>query len=234
MNANIFAKANQIVRSSDTAYFGVIDENGYPSVSTVSVIKPETILEVYFTTNKGANKEKRLSKCNRASVCFQKDNDNITLVGEAEILTDQATKSRYWIDWFKEHYPGGETDPNYVVIKFTAKRASLWVDRTIAEFTINGLLTVQSHCGLLCNSCAYRESHGCKGCITVDGKPFWGECPVAACCNGKGYNHCGECDDMPCDTLHDFSCGDGGECDKPKGARIEICKALAARSKNIQ
>ena len=30
MNLSILAKANQIIRASDAAYLGVIDENGYP------------------------------------------------------------------------------------------------------------------------------------------------------------------------------------------------------------
>ena len=46
MNANIFEKANQIIKTCDAAYFGVIDEDGYPSVSTVSPISPESILEM--------------------------------------------------------------------------------------------------------------------------------------------------------------------------------------------
>ena len=88
--------------------------------------------------------------------------------------------------------------------------------------------TIQSRCGLLCNDCSYKESHGCIGCIPLNGKPFWGECPVASCCQGKGFNHCGECPDIPCETLTDFSCGDSEHSDNPKGARIEVCKAWAA------
>ena len=41
MNANIFERANQIIQTCDAAYLGVIDEDGYPSVSTASPIKPE-------------------------------------------------------------------------------------------------------------------------------------------------------------------------------------------------
>jgi len=142
MNANIFEKANQIIKTCDAAYFSVIDENGYPSVSTVSPISPESILEILVSTNIGGNKEKRLRKDKRASICFRAGNDNITLVGDAEIVTDQATKSRCWQEWFTNHYPGGETDPNYIIIKFTTKRVSLWVDFEIAQFTIDQLLTV--------------------------------------------------------------------------------------------
>ena len=229
MNANIFAKANHVIRSRDVAYFGVIDENGFPSVSTVSPAKPESIFEVFFTTNADGNKAKRLQRNNRASLCFQVEGDNITLVGEGEILTDQETKSRYWLDWFINHYPGGVDDPNYVVIRLTTKRVSLWVTGEGAEFTIDELLTVQSRCGLLCDGCVFKESHGCTGCMALAGKPFWGECPVAKCCQDKGFGHCGECSDIPCDMLKEFSCGDGEHCDKPAGARIAVCIAWATK-----
>jgi general stress protein 26 len=231
MNANIFEKANQIIRTCGEAQLGVIDENGYPSVSTVSPIKPENVFEMYFSTNIGGGKEKRLSMNNKASVCYCKDGNNITLVGEVEVFTDQETKSKYWLDWFKDHYSGGETDPIYCIIKFTTKRVSLWVGNEGAQFTIDELLTVQSRCGLLCAGCTYKESHGCKGCLKLDGKPFWGTCDVAKCCINKGYPHCGECPDMPCQDLRNMSYGDDEHNDKPEGARIEVCKAWAANKK---
>ena len=142
MNSNIYAKANEIIKSCDAAYLGVIDENGYPHVSTVSTIKPEDIFTAYFATGVNANKTKRLLRDNRASVCYRAGGDNITLVGETEILTDQKTKSKYWLDWFINHFQGGETDPDYCIIKFSTKRASLWIGAESAEFTIDELLTV--------------------------------------------------------------------------------------------
>jgi len=136
MNKTTIEKASNIIKTCDASYFGVIDENGCPSVSTVSPLHPDSIREVYFGTSPCANKTQRLRKDKRASMCYHKGGDNITLVGEAEILTDQATKSRIWQGWFIEHFPSGETDPNYCVIKFTAKRASLWVDGESAEGTL--------------------------------------------------------------------------------------------------
>ena len=229
MNVNIFERTNQIIRECDAAYFGVIDENGFPSVSTVTPVNPIYILEICFSTNIGGNKANRIAKDSRASVCFHSENNNITLVGDAEILTDQETKSRYWKDSFINHYHGGETDPNYCIVRFTAKRVSLWVNYESAEFTVEEFMKVQSRCGLLCNGCDYRESHGCAGCIPLNGIPFWGECPVAKCCQGKGYEHCGECPDIPCDILNGFSCGDSEHSDKPEGARIAVCRAWAGK-----
>jgi len=226
MNANIFEKANQIIKSCDAAYLGVIDENGFPSVCAVSPIKTENILEIFFSTNIGSNKEKRLRKSNRASICFRSGGNNITLVGEAEIITDQKIKSEYWLDWFKDHYQGGETDPNYCIIKFTTQRMSLWVDNESAELTLPDLLSIQSCCGCICDGCEYKESHECKGCLVNKGNQFWGECDLAKCCIKKGYVHCGECPDIPCESMRNMA-----DDDKPKGARIVVCQAWAARNK---
>jgi hypothetical protein len=88
----------------------------------------------------------------------------------------------------------------------------------------------QSRCGLLCGVCEFREPYSCGGCIETGGKPFHGECPVAVCCQGKGHTHCGECPDIPCALLWDYSCGDSEHCDKPKGGRIAMCMAWAAKA----
>ena len=82
---------------------------------------------------------------------------------------------------------------------------------------------ITSRCGLLCEECTYRESHGCIGCVALNGKVFWGECPVAKCCQDSGFNHCGECPNLPCDLLKQFS-NDAEHGDNPPGKRIEQCK----------
>ncbi|MCL2674133.1 MAG: pyridoxamine 5'-phosphate oxidase family protein [Defluviitaleaceae bacterium] len=139
MNTKLFSKANKMIRTFKYASFGVIDENGYPSVSAVSLQNPENISELYFTTTMDSNKTKRLQKNNKASINCYTEMNNITLVGECEIFSDQETKSKYWQDWVEsgaDVYPGGVSDPNYCFIRFTTKRASLWIDEEGAEFTL--------------------------------------------------------------------------------------------------
>ena len=227
MNCNIFEKANQIVRASDAVYLGVIDEDGCPSVSTVSTINPQDIFTAYFATGTNANKTRRLLRDKRACICYRLGGNNVTLAGEAEIITDQETKNKCWLDWFINHFPLGKTDPDYCIIKFTAKRVSLWIDNEGAEFTIEQLLKVQSRCGLLCSGCSYRESHGCKGCVETNGHPFYGECSIAVCCQNRGFSHCGQCGEIPCEKLRKYSCDDPEHGDKPPGARIAVCRAWA-------
>ena len=139
MNEKVLEKANEKIKKCDDVSFGVIDENGYPSVSTVTLVKPENISELFFSTSlHNCNKVNRLRANNKASVCCRIGrDDNITLVGTAEILVDQETKSKFWESWFIEHYTGGETDPDYCIIQFTTKRVSLWIDKEGAEFVVN-------------------------------------------------------------------------------------------------
>ena len=133
MNEKIIAKANEILKKSANVNLAVIDENGYPVVMAMSLINPESISEIYLSTTLSSNKAKNLQKNNKASVCCSTPHDNITLVGEVEIFTDQETKTKCWQNWFIEVYPGGETDPDYCVIKFTTKRVSMFVDCEMAE-----------------------------------------------------------------------------------------------------
>jgi general stress protein 26 len=143
LNANIYGESNKIVKTCNAVYLGLIDSDGYPSVSTVTPIKQKNILEVYFACGKASNKYQRLLANNRASICFQAGYNNITLVGETQIITDQDTKSKYWLDMFNEHFTD-KTDPNYILVKFKTNRVSLWVDNESAEFSINALMKVQS------------------------------------------------------------------------------------------
>lgn len=89
---------------------------------------------------------------------------------------------------------------------------------------------VDSRCGLHCTGCAWKESHGCGGCVETGGHPFHGECPVAQCCQGKGLAHCGECGSIPCGQLYQYAYTDPEHGDRPPGRRVEVCRAWAAEA----
>ena len=76
----------------------------------------------------------------------------------------------------------------------TAIRYAKDVKKFILEI-IDGLqqnTMVDSRCGLHCTGCEWKVSHGYGGCIATNGNPFHGICPVAACCQDRGFTHCGE------------------------------------------
>lgn len=51
-------------------------------------------------------------------------------------------------------------------------------------------------CGVDCTACSMQ--HECGGCARTNGRPFGGECVLAACCRRSGYEDCGGCAALPC------------------------------------
>jgi len=93
--------------------------------------------------------------------------------------------------------------------------------------TKEAIFMIDTRCGLRCEGCYYKDAYSCGGCIDTQGHPFHGECPVAICCQDKGFIHCGQCPDMPCELLSQYS-NDPEHGDNPPGARIKQCKIWAS------
>lgn len=59
-------------------------------------------------------------------------------------------------------------------------------------------------CGIHCELCSYfkkeRTPH-CSGCEKQKGHPFWGECKLYACAKDHEVEHCGLCQDFPCELF---------------------------------
>ncbi len=86
-------------------------------------------------------------------------------------------------------------------------------------------IIIESRCGILCSECGYREKMNCKGCASIK-NPFWGECPVKKCCEDKGLENCGQCNNFPCKLLNSFAY-DKEQGDE--GKRIEQCKKWCSK-----
>jgi len=85
---------------------------------------------------------------------------------------------------------------------------------------------VKSRCGIVCDTEKCKEAFGvdCPGCLHIS-KPIWADsCPVKDCCESKKHNHCGECEDFPCELLKSFAYD---EEHGDNGAMIEQCKEWA-------
>jgi len=125
MNEKIIARAEGIINSK-TGYIGggmqgyaalaLIDENGYPTVSTLTIAKADGIKWLTFNTSLGRDSVKRIKKCNRAGVCINSSEYNITLVGKVEILTDSGTKKDMWFPVMSGQWTG-PGDPKYCVLR---------------------------------------------------------------------------------------------------------------------
>lgn len=131
MIQEVIKRAGEIIKknSGEGTYCSIslIDLDGYPTTSTITASQSDGINWITFCTGFGGTRTNRIDNCNRASICFNADDYNITLVGTMEIITDLEVRKEMWYNGLYNHFSGPE-DPNYCVLRFITKRYNLLVD----------------------------------------------------------------------------------------------------------
>jgi len=136
MNKEIIKRAGEIISSKSNyvgggmegyAVLSLIDENGYPSASALTIVKADGIDWITFATSPDSNKALRIAKCNKASVCIASSEYNITLVGTIEIVNDLETKKSMWLTPMNNgaHWSGYD-DPNFCVLRLNTEKYNLF------------------------------------------------------------------------------------------------------------
>ncbi len=131
-----------IAEMADTlpiAFISSVDTDGFPW--TKAMLAPrvrEGIKVFYFTTNTFSLRVAQYNANPKASIyfCDTKGFKGMMLRGTMQVLTDAKTKEMIWRDGDTEYYPGGVTDPNYCVLKFTATDGRFYSDYYPRSFVI--------------------------------------------------------------------------------------------------
>ena len=131
-----------IAQMADTlpiAYISSVDDEGYPC--TKAMLAPrvrEGIKVFYFTTNTFSLRVAHYKANPKASIyfCDDKGFKAMMLRGTMEVLTDAKSKEVIWREGDTEYYPGGVTDPNYCVLKFTATDGRFYSDYYPRSFVL--------------------------------------------------------------------------------------------------
>lgn len=55
-----------------------------------------------------------------------------------EVVTDEATRKKLWYDGSERYYPLGINDPDYSVLRFTAKKGNYYHGLQNISFDIRG------------------------------------------------------------------------------------------------
>ena len=117
------------------AYISSVDQEGFPW--TKAMLKPrkrEGIKTFYFTTNTFSIRVAQYKVNPKASIyfCDAKGFKGRMLRG----TMDAASKEMIWHKGDEQYYPGGVTDPNYCVLKFTAYDGRFYSDFYPRSFVI--------------------------------------------------------------------------------------------------
>ena len=127
----IEVEADALVRSCGIMFVSSVNEKGYPRTCCVAKLKDEGFRDVYFVTSKRSEKQgkaKHFETNTKSSVCFQREGDSLTLVGEVEIITDKAVMRELWKESDRAFFPKGLDDPKIRFIHFHTLEATFWID----------------------------------------------------------------------------------------------------------
>lgn len=133
-------KIFEFIKEQKTAFLSTVDENGFPVTRAMLAPRKFDGNAVYFSTNTSSRKVAQLSADSKACVYFYKRGrfkyTGVTLLGTAEICTDQPTKDEIWRVGDGMFYKKGKTDPDYCVIKFTAIEAEYYCDLKVERIVL--------------------------------------------------------------------------------------------------
>ncbi len=125
-------KLFQFISKQKTAFIASVNEKGQPVIRAVSAPRIIDRNQIYFSTNTSSNKVKQFLANNKACVYFYKRGkikyQGVSITGEMQVCTDQATKDKVWHFGDRLFYKQGVTDTDYCVLKFTAEEAEYYCD----------------------------------------------------------------------------------------------------------
>ncbi|MDE6720973.1 MAG: pyridoxamine 5'-phosphate oxidase family protein [Bacteroidaceae bacterium] len=122
------------------AFIASVDEQGYPNIKAMlQSRKREGIKVFYFSTNTSSMRVRQYMNDSKACVyfCDSRFFRGAMLRGTMEVLTDAESKEMIWQEGDTVYYPGGVTDPDYCVLKFTASSGRFYSNYRSEEFTID-------------------------------------------------------------------------------------------------
>jgi len=120
--SDIRFRARGIVEQAVNGVLMTLDEHGFPHPRTMWTAGLDDDFTIYFVTGRALQKCRQIEANPRVCVFWTQTEENkigwnyALVKGEATITDDQALRDRFWSDVLRQYFPGGKTDPNYVVI----------------------------------------------------------------------------------------------------------------------
>ena len=134
-------RIERFIKRQKVSFVCSVDENGIPNVKAMLRPRKQVGLKVfYFSTNTSSMRVKQYLNNPNASIYFYHKGliryEGVMLTGTMEVMTDQETKETIWRKGDTMFYKKGVTDPDYCVLKFTAKSGRYYCDLKTESFDV--------------------------------------------------------------------------------------------------
>ena len=128
-----------LIDKQSVSFISSMDGGGFPN--TKAMLPPrkrEGIRIFYFTTNTSSMRTAQYRINPKACIyfCDRRFFRGVMLKGTMEVLEDAASKEMIWREGDTTYYSKGVTDPDYCVLKFTAKIGRYYTNFSSEDFVV--------------------------------------------------------------------------------------------------
>jgi general stress protein 26 len=128
-----------LIDKQGVAFIGSVSADGFPNMKAMlPPRKREVIREFWFTTNTSSMRMAQYRENPNACVYFYDKRffRGVMLVGIMEVMEDAESKEAIWRDGDTMYYKGGVTDPDYCVLRFTARSGRYYSNFKSEDFDL--------------------------------------------------------------------------------------------------
>jgi len=129
-------KALHMIDSCEIAMFGNKDEQGNPQIKAMIKAANDGLNVFWFCSNTSSRRVSQMKKDSNACLYFYDNFEGVMLSGHAEVSYDDDVRKSFWEDDMLIYYPKGYTDPDFALIKFTAKTGNYYKDLQNENFDV--------------------------------------------------------------------------------------------------
>lgn len=116
-----------LARNFPTAMLVTHTSGGGIHARPMEVAEITDACEVWFFNGADSAKTAEIEQDKATTLIFQKDHSAyLTITGSASLTSDRTRIAELWKETYKVWFPGGQDDPNLVLIAFRPERAEYW------------------------------------------------------------------------------------------------------------
>ena len=121
----IIQKASELLKRCQAVTFATVNGEGFPRPVPVKTLRTDDALTIWFATGIDSEKVAHIRRNMRTGASFYDRDDS-----DPETLRDM------WQPWLEAHFPGGPSDANYCLIKFTPGEGAFCLEGEFVKFRL--------------------------------------------------------------------------------------------------
>jgi len=134
-------EAQRLLAQDKAIFLVTVGKDGRPDARAMAAVKTEGLKTIWMMTGKCSQKYQELLK-NQECLIYATDLEDtesyleLRLWGRIELLDDADTKAHVWHADYAHYFPGGQADPNLIVLKFTADSGRIQTREALENFPL--------------------------------------------------------------------------------------------------